>query len=320
MEVHANTVGISSGKLKDIYIIKNDINNMMYVGQTINAKERFRSHCKKQGKQQTLVGKAIHEFGKKHFWYEILESQVPDYNEREKYWISTLNTIYPNGYNIMEGGENPPRHESVEHPFSKFETLDDVEAVKADLRNTRMSLSKIAKKHNVSKRTVLRINQGLHYAQPGETFPIRAVPRINGKLTEADVTTIIELLKNTYRQYADIAKDYGVELAAIQAINLGTMHYRDDEDYPIRKFKNSGQVLYTPEQVTRLHELLAKTSMSYRDIAKKLNVTYAFVCETNAGHHKRYRQAEYTYPIRPLRQRKKKPCIDYPREGEYANY
>ena len=30
---------------KEIYIIKNDLNNKVYIGQAIDSKDRFRSHC-----------------------------------------------------------------------------------------------------------------------------------------------------------------------------------------------------------------------------------------------------------------------------------
>ena len=32
--------------VKDIYIIKNDINEKVYIGQAIDVKQRFQSHCK----------------------------------------------------------------------------------------------------------------------------------------------------------------------------------------------------------------------------------------------------------------------------------
>ena len=77
---------------KDIYVIKNDINNKVYVGQAINTKQRFQNHCKpSSSKYNDLVSRAIQKYGKSHFWYEILESQIENYDEREKYWISYYN-------------------------------------------------------------------------------------------------------------------------------------------------------------------------------------------------------------------------------------
>ena len=41
--IYVNPVGIIK---KDIYIIKNDLNDKVYIGQSINSEERFKSHCK----------------------------------------------------------------------------------------------------------------------------------------------------------------------------------------------------------------------------------------------------------------------------------
>lgn len=43
---------------KDIYIIKNDINDKVYIGQSVNSQERFRSHCK-PNKDHSLIDYAI---------------------------------------------------------------------------------------------------------------------------------------------------------------------------------------------------------------------------------------------------------------------
>ena len=97
--IHANLVGIIK---KDIYIIKNDINNKVYIGQSLNSENRFKSHCK-PNKDNSLIDKAIQKYGKEHFYYEILESQIENYNEREKYWIEYYNSKKTNGYNILNG-------------------------------------------------------------------------------------------------------------------------------------------------------------------------------------------------------------------------
>ena len=80
---------------KDIYVIKNRINNFVYVGQAINSAERFIAHCKPSSivSGNSIIDKAIQKYGANNFWFEIIEQQVENYNEREKYWIKELNTI-----------------------------------------------------------------------------------------------------------------------------------------------------------------------------------------------------------------------------------
>lgn len=51
----------------------------------------------------------------------------------------------------------------IEHPLSKFSNEEEVTEIKRLLKETTLSLSEIAKRFNTSRRTIMRINQGLHY-------------------------------------------------------------------------------------------------------------------------------------------------------------
>lgn len=292
-KIYANPVGIIK---KDIYVIKNDINDKVYVGQTKDIVSRFASHCKKN---PSLLSQAIQEYGKEHFWYEILESQVENYNEREIYWISKLNCQTPNGYNIMAGGDLPPvRYEA---DVSTTVLLNpDVEKLKDDLANTNLPLSQLAKKYNISKKQVLRINQGISRGKLNETYPIRAIPNINGKLTDEDVDIIIELLRYTYQFTGDIARRFNVDVHAISRINAGLSHRREDIEYPIRKWKSCGVIQFTYEQVTDIIKDLQTTDLSLHKIAKKYGVNVKGIKLINSGKSKKYKRDDVLYPIRPF--------------------
>ena len=300
MKAHANTVGINEKPVtKDIYIIKNRINGKVYIGQSVNAGERFIGHCKKSSADSgSLISKAIQKYGANNFWYEVLESQIPNYNEREKYWIAKYNSVQPNGYNIQSGGEEPPVYFSIDHPKSTFSCLEEIEAIKTDLRNTNMSLSEIASKYGTSKRTVMRINQGLHYEKLGETYPIRKQPHLNGKLSDDQISEIIEILRTTYRQYEDIAKQYGISISAVKQINSGDCHPLKGVQYPIRAYKNSGKPACTFAQVTEINDLLMHTQISCNQIAKCYGIDLQTVYIINNGNAKRYRRDGLSYPLR----------------------
>lgn len=60
-------------------------------------------------------------------------------------------------------------------------------------------------------------------------------PSHNTKLSEKDVKSIIDRLRNTSDTYIQIGNDYGVHNKMIWAINYGENWYFDDETYPIRK-------------------------------------------------------------------------------------
>lgn len=290
---YASPVGIIR---KDIYIIKNDINTKVYIGQSLDAKERFKSHCK-GNYDNSLIDKAIQKYGKEHFWFEVLESQIENYNEREKYWIKYYNSLKPFGYNILTGGEEPPIYYGNEHPNVKI-TDEDVLKLKIDLAKTDISLSQLAEKYNISKRQILRINQGISRAILGEKYPIRKNPNINGKLTEQDINDIIDLLKYTYRFNGDIAREYGVEVHTISRINNGTIHHQDNIQYPIRNWKSSGVILFTYEQVTEIIDALLNTKESIQSLAKKYNVDRRAIEGINRGTSKKYFREGLSYPLR----------------------
>lgn len=282
---------------KDIYVIKNDINLKVYVGQSVDPKKRFESHCKKN-KDNSLIDKAIQKYGKEHFWYEVLEEKIQNYNEREKYWIKKYNSLSPNGYNILSGGDEPPCFYGEKSSQSKMSNETFLE-LKKDLKNTLISFGSLGEKYNLSKRQIMRINSGVSRAEINENYPLRKVNNINGKLTDEDVDLIIDLLKYSYRLNGDIARQFGVSSAQIERINQGKAHFREQEKYPIRKWKSCGKVLFTYEQVSDIIYLLLYTKQSISSIAKKYNVSFNSITQINQGTSKKYKREGLKYPLRP---------------------
>lgn len=87
-----------------VYKITNKVNSKVYVGKTTRTiKERFIEHAN----VKTHIGYAIRKYGRKKFTIEIIEEceTAEQLNEREIFWIATLNCKHPNGYNYSDGGE-----------------------------------------------------------------------------------------------------------------------------------------------------------------------------------------------------------------------
>lgn len=126
-----------------IYKITNNINDKIYIGQTSTSlAERWYQHLSKTRHKEdnSIVHKAIDKYGVEHFSILCVEnidansfnSLKNKLNEREKYWIDELNTISPNGYNILYGGEYVPIKRRSVYQFDlngnflrKFESLSD---------------------------------------------------------------------------------------------------------------------------------------------------------------------------------------------------
>jgi group I intron endonuclease len=88
-----------------LYCITNSVNGKKYIGVTIDPDRRKKEHFSKSRKGSKLVQRAIVKYGKDSLKFEILESgdETEMYISEGKY-ISDLNCLVPNGYNIAEGG------------------------------------------------------------------------------------------------------------------------------------------------------------------------------------------------------------------------
>src|SRR5574343_596163 len=87
----------------------------MNIGHSYNVAARWKAHIKKN--TPSAIHNAIVKYGKDNFEFEILCSSIDinDLNWLEQYFISHLNTMYPNGYNLDMGGRNCPKtKESIE--------------------------------------------------------------------------------------------------------------------------------------------------------------------------------------------------------------
>lgn len=84
-----------------------------YIGQTTRTLgERIKEH--KVSKYP--IGNAIRDHGWENFTVTILDecSTLEELDEREIFWIATLGTQVPNGYNISAGGEQQPHDNNKE--------------------------------------------------------------------------------------------------------------------------------------------------------------------------------------------------------------
>lgn len=94
-----------------IYLITNKLNNMQYVGQSVNIEDRLYRHSITD--DNCYLHNAIKKYGWKNFKTQIIECCEPDrkiLNEREIYYIEYFNTLMPNGYNMTKGGNANSEH------------------------------------------------------------------------------------------------------------------------------------------------------------------------------------------------------------------
>ena len=142
-------------KFGRIYIIRNRVNNKVYVGQTkVSIRLRFQNHLSaaRHGKDY-VIGKAIRKYGEENFYIELLEEcLVSELNEREKYWISFYNSANSKfGYNMSIGGcvNRKPTNIDKDLVLSLFSKGLSVCAIAKTIHTHPYNIGNILKENNI---------------------------------------------------------------------------------------------------------------------------------------------------------------------------
>jgi hypothetical protein len=113
-----------------IYQIICKSTNQKYIGQATNLKYkdgkpykygatgRWNDHVYASKIRDTPLCKAIKKYGKNDFEITVIEeAPLETLDEKEAYWMSNNNTIYPNGFNVATHSRNRHRETSNLHLF-----------------------------------------------------------------------------------------------------------------------------------------------------------------------------------------------------------
>lgn len=148
-------------KLGKIYIITNDINNKVYIGQTTQKlSKRFNGHCcysKSDRSSNMYIKRAIHKYGKDKFHTSLLEEvSIERLNEREKYWITYYDS-YNNGYNLTLGGQD-----SNHFNLNRLETTVDIKKFSEYIKEFKPLATEVASHFGISKCSVYNLIERLN--------------------------------------------------------------------------------------------------------------------------------------------------------------
>lgn len=112
-----------------IYKIINKVNNKVYIGQTINFKERVRSHRetafrKSSREYNKPLYRAMRKYGLENFEIKIIDDSATSFeelNEKEIYYIQKYNSCvdYGCGYNLDKGGKNGLKSDYTKNKISE---------------------------------------------------------------------------------------------------------------------------------------------------------------------------------------------------------
>ncbi len=223
---------------KAIYKIENKINHKIYIGQSKNPKERFIQHCERTPRYKSLIHDAIIKYGKENFSFEVL-GWFEDYNEKEKYYIQYYQSLIPNGYNIAQGGEEPPIYSGDKNPSARI-TNEVAEQIKKDLKNWKIPRKQIVKKYNITQDIIRHINDGSSWNDKNESYPLRPQEK---EINKIRVNKIIELLLTTNIPMNQIGAEVGWSRSSAKEINAGRNHYNEKLIYPLRNNKEKNKAI-----------------------------------------------------------------------------
>lgn len=145
------------------------LSGMAYIGQSVNIERRYKDHRGRINGGRP-DGSKFHEAamvdGFDSFNFTVLEEcSVDELNDREIYYIGQYNTLYPNGYNLSQGGSSPHTN--------KLSSVSDVEEIITLLKSTKLTNSEIGMKFGVSDQTISDINCGRIWFSDKVSYPVR---------------------------------------------------------------------------------------------------------------------------------------------------
>lgn len=180
-----------------IYIIKNKINDKVYIGQTNHTLEdRWKYHkkaSKDKNKTKYKIYKAINKYGIDNFYCEVVEENISSeiLDDKEVFYIKLYDS-FNNGYNSTPGGKGGLIVNSI----------DDIKYI-VDEYNKGRSSEDIALEYGVCGTTICRVlkREGVTTRDSGR------------KLDLSLLDEIIE--KSQYYTYEQLGKMYGVNRRTI---------------------------------------------------------------------------------------------------------
>lgn len=266
-----------------IYKITNKVNQKIYVGKTNDPERRKREHFSKtnlRNEPNKILYRAMEKYSRENFIFEIIEECSEEkWEDREKYWISYFNSLIPNGYNMIDGGSEPPHYLGEKSAIAKLKDSEVKEIQQLLLNNNFNELSnkEIAEKYNISTDQIERINLGKRGFNDRLKYPLR-------KYSKKEYAEDIRKLLNSWKYSCqEIANMYGVSKSCIKEINRGKNHFKKDTVYPIKPVGVSG----SKEQYLQAY-LLLKEKYPVVEIIKRTNLKHKAIQSIKEGKYDRY--------------------------------
>lgn len=208
-------------RLGKIYLISNDVNSKLYVGQTIQTlNKRFNGHCcysKSDRSVNMYIKRAIHKYGKDKFHITLIEEcPINLLNDREKYWIDFYDS-YNNGYNLTKGGQD-----SNYFNLHKLEDTIDTQKFTEYIIEFRPLAIEVAAHFGISKCSVYNLikrldnpNLVLNSYNPRKAKSVEDIDKEELKRLYLEGWSILDLVKKYHirkKRISKFLKDNGIKV------------------------------------------------------------------------------------------------------------
>lgn len=265
-----------------IYKYTNLINGKIYIGQTTNTLEkRDRRHIQDSKKDHLIFHCALVKYGRENFSLELLEENIDTQHldNREKFWIDYYESFYKTGkgYNMNQGGKWSSGTQIL--------TISQAREIQQRLIHGHDTFKIIAEEYGVTIYAISDINRGHTFVNDTLDYPLRKRSK-RSILNTQKVMEIINLLKNTTLNFAQIAEQMQCNEFTIGSINRGQNSWCPKNiKYPIRtacKEYTYNNILTADTVVKVIHEMLF-TNDPLKDIGKKYNVARGTLGDISRG-------------------------------------
>jgi GIY-YIG catalytic domain len=173
-------------ELSFIYLITNKLNGKRYIGKTQRAlAARFKEHCiNNEKRSRSLIARAIKKYGESNFEVTPIHiSLTKDALQIESFYIDKLDTLAPNGYNLIS-------HHSVIKVSNSTKTLMSQSSLGRTAWNKGRKGAQIA--WNVGQLNgkwskpilVTNINTGITTEYPSSAEAVRTLGLNSGHVTQ----------------------------------------------------------------------------------------------------------------------------------------
>lgn len=242
-----------------IYIIRNTVNNKVYIGQTCQSvQERFCQHLKPSTSKQRgsyKIYNAMKKYGRDKFYVETLENGIKEseIDRKEIEYIEKFNS-FENGYNSTPGGDG-----------KTISKIRDIETFRI-LYYGGVDLKDIAKKFNVHVETVKRTAESLGLPKRNNKITREYLEKYADRKTNIDIAIEMDVDEYTVTR---AFKKYGIKRGKGCNNSNNRQNQKQLNEYQIRLFKDLWMKKEDLSVMANIFEVHKRTLFEY---ARKLGL------------------------------------------------